>query len=69
MCVRDSMKVYIRAEWLINVSSQSYSLLQESVFNIYLSEHLGIIQISDDLKDFFCNTVCCNVDRSSAVTL
>jgi hypothetical protein len=28
MCVRDSMKVYIRAEWLINVSSLSLVLLQ-----------------------------------------
>jgi hypothetical protein len=32
MCVRDSMKVYIRAEWLINVSSLSYSLLQNKYF-------------------------------------
>jgi hypothetical protein len=28
VCVRDRRKVYIRAEWLINVSSLSYSLLQ-----------------------------------------
>jgi hypothetical protein len=31
MCVRDSMKVYIRAEWLINVSSLSLVLLQETL--------------------------------------
>jgi hypothetical protein len=32
MCVRDSIKVYIRAEWLINVSSLSLVLLQRFIY-------------------------------------
>jgi hypothetical protein len=38
MCVRDRMKVYIRAEWLINVSSQGSARIRVNISAPALSQ-------------------------------